>query len=175
MASSSSSSAESSKKVILKSSDNEEFSVDNNVAVQCQTIKLMIEDDCADNAIPLPNVTSAILTKVIEYCKKHADASNAAGGSASNAAGGSGGGGGGDELKKWDAEFVNVDQKTLFDLILAANYLDIKSLLDLTCQTVADMIKNKSPEEIREIFHIKNDYTPEEEAEVRKENQWAFE
>lgn len=46
----------------------------------------------------------------------------------------------------WDAEFVKVDQSTLFDLILAANYLNIKSLLDLTCQTVAQMIKGKSPE-----------------------------
>lgn len=46
----------------------------------------------------------------------------------------------------WDAEFVKVDQSTLFDLILAANYLNIKGLLDLTCQTVAQMIKGKTPE-----------------------------
>lgn len=57
----------------------------------------------------------------------------------------------------------------------AANYLNIKSLLDLTCQTVADMIKGKTPEEIRKTFNIKNDFTPEEEEEVRRENQWAFE
>ncbi|KNA12383.1 hypothetical protein SOVF_126430, partial [Spinacia oleracea] len=76
-----------------------------------------------------------------------------------------------DELKKWDAEFMNVDQNTLYDLILAANYLDIRSLLDLTCQTVANMIKGKNPEEIRKTFNIKNDFTPEEEQHVRKENQ----
>ena len=56
----------------------------------------------------------------------------------------------------------------------AANYLDIKGLLDLTCQTVANMMKGKSVEEIRKIFNIKNDFTPEEEEEIRKENQWAF-
>ena len=60
-------------------------------------------------------------------------------------------------------------------LFQAANYLNIKSLLDLTCQTVADMIKGKTPEEIRKTFNIKNDFTPEEEEEVRRENQWAFE
>lgn len=37
------------------------------------------------------------------------------------------------------------------------------------------MIKGKTPEEIRKTFNIKNDFTPEEEEEVRRENQWAFE
>ncbi|XP_021743046.1 SKP1-like protein 1A [Chenopodium quinoa] len=164
--------AATSKKVTLKSSDNEQFDVEEIVALESQTIKHMIEDDCADNAIPLPNVTGKILSKVIEYCKKHVDAAaskaSAEDRSSTNSTAD-------DELKSWDAEFVKVDQNTLFDLILAANYLNIKSLLDLTCQTVADMIKGKTPEEIRKTFNIKNDFTPEEEEEVRRENQWAFE
>ncbi|PHT73020.1 E3 ubiquitin ligase complex SCF subunit sconC [Capsicum annuum] len=57
----------------------------------------------------------------------------------------------------------------------ANNDLNIKSLLDLTRQTVADMIKGKTPEEISKTFNIKNDFTPEEEEEVRRENAWAFE
>ena len=153
----------SSSKITLKSSDGESFEVEEAVALESQTIKHMIEDDCADNGIPLPNVTSKILAKVIEYCKKHVDAAKPDEKISE------------DDLKAWDQEFVKVDQATLFDLILAANYLNIKSLLDLTCQTVADMIKGKTPEEIRKTFNIKNDFTPEEEEEVRRENQWAFE
>ncbi|XVE56196.1 hypothetical protein DITRI_Ditri03aG0218300 [Diplodiscus trichospermus] len=153
------------RKITLRSLDGENFEVDEAVALESQTIKHMIEDDCADNGIPLPNVTSKILSKVIEYCKKHVEAPKSDDRSASVD----------DELKSWDAEFVKVDQATVFDLILAANYLNIKSLLDLTCQTVADMIKGKTPEEIRKTFNIKNDFTPEEEEEVRRENQWAFE
>ncbi|RZC94304.1 hypothetical protein C5167_029868 [Papaver somniferum] len=80
-----------------------------------------------------------------------------------------------DKLKNWDAEFVKADQATLFDLILAANYLNVKELLDLTCQTVAGMIKGKAPEEIRKTFNIKKDFTPKEKEEVRRENQWVFE
>ncbi|XP_028782465.1 SKP1-like protein 1B [Neltuma alba] len=151
----------SSRKIVLKSSDGEPFEVDEAVALESQTIKHMIEDDCADSGIPLPIVTSKILSKVIEYCKKHVEAANSEKIS--------------EDLKAWDAEFVRVDHSVLFDLILAANYLNIKSLLDLTCQTVADMIKGKTPEEIRKTFNIKNDFTPEEEEEVRRENQWAFE
>ncbi|GER33984.1 skp1 [Striga asiatica] len=162
------------KKIILRSSDGEVFEVDESVAIESQTIKHMIEDECADNVIPLPNVTGKILSKVIEYCKRHVDAAAAANAtraedklaSTANTE---------DDLKAFDADFVKVDQAMLFDLILAANFLNIKSLLDLTCQTVADMIKGKTPEEIRKTFNIKNDFTPEEEEEVRRENQWAFE
>ena len=75
----------------------------------------------------------------------------------------------------WYANYVTVEQDILFELILAANYLDIKPLLDLTCATVASMIKGKTPEEIRKVFNIVNDFTPEEEAQVREENKWCEE
>ncbi|GLT34413.1 hypothetical protein SLA2020_089300 [Shorea laevis] len=155
------------RKITLKSSDGETFEVDEAVALESQTIKHMIEDDCADNGIPLPNVTSKILSKVIEYCKKHVEAPKSDDRDRATSVD--------DELKAWDADFVKVDNSTLFDLILAANYLKIKSLLDLTCQTVADMFKGKTPNEIRKTVHIKNDFTPDEEEKVRRENQWAFE
>ena len=57
----------------------------------------------------------------------------------------------------------------------AANYLDIKALLDVGCKTVANMIKGKSPDEIRKTFNIQNDFTPEEEDQIRRENEWAEE
>jgi S-phase kinase-associated protein 1 len=172
--------AEGEKKMItLKSSDGEEFEVEEAVAMESQTIRHMIEDDCADNGIPLPNVNSKILSKVIEYCNKHVQAAKPASADSAAAAADSSSAAAqpapAEDLKNWDAEFVKVDQATLFDLILAANYLNIKGLLDLTCQTVADMIKGKTPEEIRKTFNIKNDFTAEEEEEIRRENQWAFE
>ncbi|GLJ58815.1 hypothetical protein SUGI_1479070 [Cryptomeria japonica] len=152
-------------KVKLKSSDDEMFEVDEAVAFESETIKNMIEDTGVESVVPLPNVNSKILAKVIEYCKYHVDAAKTSEETTAISE---------LDVKTWDKEFVKVDQATLFDIILAANYLNIKKLLDLTCQTVADMIKGKTPEEIRKIFNIKNDYTPEEEEEVRRENQWAF-
>ncbi|WVZ65722.1 hypothetical protein U9M48_015038 [Paspalum notatum var. saurae] len=161
--------------LVLYSNDGERFDVPESVARQSGTIRGMIEDGCTDNGIPLPNVHSSILCKVIEYCKKHVEARGEGGDGAAAEPTAATNKATEDELKAFDADFVKVDQTTLFDLILAANYMNIKELLDLTCQTVADMIKGKTPEEIRKTFNIKNDFTPEEEEEVRRENQWAFE
>ena len=36
------------------------------------------------------------------------------------------------------------------------------------------MIKGKQPEEIRKMFNIVNDFTPEEEAQIKKENVSSF-
>ncbi|CAN7050692.1 unnamed protein product [Brassica rapa subsp. trilocularis] len=159
-----------SKKIIFESSEGESFEVDEAVALECQTIKNMIEDDCTGGGIPLANVNSATLSKVIDYCKKHVEAAAAA---EANAGDKDIYGANKDiELKTWDEEFVKVDQPLLFDLMLAANFLIIPGLLDLTCKT---MMRGKTVLQIREIFHIKKDYTDAEEAEVRKENAWAFE
>ncbi|MQM13821.1 hypothetical protein Taro_046750 [Colocasia esculenta] len=160
-----------SKRYTLKSRDGEEFEVEDDVAVRSQTIKHLIEDNCADDTIPLANVTGKILALVVEYCRKHAQVETGGGHARST--------GLEDQvldegLVAWDAEFVKLDQDTLFDLLLAANYLEVTELLDLTCQTVANMMKGKSAAEIRKTFHIVNDYTPEEEQEVRKEIKWAF-
>ncbi|XP_057950985.1 SKP1-like protein 1B [Malania oleifera] len=100
----------STRKITLRSSDSEIFEIDDIVALESQTIKHMLEDDCANNGIPLPTVTSKILAKVIEYCKKHIESPKNDDQNAN------------DKLKSLDTNFVNVDQTILFDLILAANY-----------------------------------------------------
>merc|ERR1711925_19718 len=52
-----------------------------------------------------------------------------------------------------DAGFINKQtKKDTFQIILAANYLDIKSLLHFGCAKIATMIKGKSPDEIKKIL-----------------------
>lgn len=136
-----------------------------------ELVKTMMDEEETEevNEIPLPNVKANVLQKVIEFCEHHAQepmteiekplkSQNMA-----------------DVVQQWYADYVNVEQVLLFELILAANYMDIKPLLDLTCATVASMIKGKTPEEIRTTFNISNDFSPEEEAQVREENKWCEE
>ncbi|KAK3228678.1 hypothetical protein Dsin_000559 [Dipteronia sinensis] len=47
------------------------FEVKETIATQSQTIKGMVDDDCASSTIPVYNVTSRILAMVIEWWNKH--------------------------------------------------------------------------------------------------------
>ena len=147
------------------------FNVPISVAESSELIKTMIDDneDEEIQEIPLPNVKAQVLAKVVEFCRHHAANPMAEIEKPLKSANMS------EVVDDWDAEFVNLEQEVLFELILAANYMDIKPLLDLTCAKVASMIKGKTPEEIRKTFNIVNDFTPEEEAQVREENKWCEE
>ncbi|KAF3901812.1 hypothetical protein AA313_de0206446 [Arthrobotrys entomopaga] len=155
----------------LLSSDNIEIPVEKDVAERSVLIKNMMEDigGHIDDAIPIPNVNEAVLRKVIEWCEHHksdpAPPTDEDSDSRKKST----------DIEEWDQKFMQVDQEMLFEIILAANYLDIKPLLDVGCKTVANMIKGKSPEEIRKTFNIQNDFTPEEEDQIRRENEWAEE
>lgn len=66
------------------------------------------------------------------------------------------------ELADWEKEFFdNLGKsskhptKVLFNLILAANFLDVKPVVKATAAKIASMIKGKTPEQIRETFLIK--------------------
>ncbi|KAL5206089.1 hypothetical protein ABZP36_034298 [Zizania latifolia] len=158
------------KMIVLVSADGERFELPEAAAKLSQIVLYMIEDGCCYPSIPLPKVDGVILAKIVEYCNKHAALSSGADGSSDAASERSKE----RELKIFDAEFMDVDVTTLFDVMMAANYLNIKGLLDLACQRTADLMKGKSPEQIRQTFGIKNDFTPEEEEAIRKENAWAF-
>jgi S-phase kinase-associated protein 1 len=85
-------------------------------------------------------------------------------------------------LDEWDYNFIfshliknGVECKLLSEMLHYANYLEIDTLEELCAASFASLIKNKSPEEIRKIFNIANDFTPEEEEKIKKENYWSDE
>ncbi|KAJ9673052.1 hypothetical protein PVL29_026363 [Vitis rotundifolia] len=129
------------KTVNLKSSDNHIFMVEEAVALKCQTIKNVVEDTGNDEVL-LPKVNGKTLVKVMEYCDKHVKEPSRM-----------------DQKENWDMEFVDVDQAVLYDMFMAANYLSIAGLIELICMKAANMMREKSPEQIREIFKIENDFT----------------
>ena len=161
-------------KVTLTSHEGTEIEVPLSVAKMSELVKTMVPTDDDEmteiGSIPLPNVKTEVLTKVVEFCTHYQESPMDAIEKPLNSG----------QIREvvgdeWYASFVDVPQEMLFELILAANFMNIQPLLDLTCATVASLIKGKSPEEIRQCFNIVNDFSPEEEAQVREENKWCEE
>jgi len=98
-----------------------------------------------------PQLNSCILKLILEYCRFHQVPGR------SNK-----------ERKIFDEKFIRLDTKRLCELTSAADSLQMKPLVDLTSRALARMIEGKTPEEIRETFHLPDDLTEEEKLEPLK-------
>ncbi|KAJ4748321.1 E3 ubiquitin ligase SCF complex subunit SKP1/ASK1 family protein [Rhynchospora pubera] len=79
-----------------------------------------------------------------------------------------------EDMDNWYRQFIDMDPMMLLDLCRAACFLQIKELVDITAHKIADILKGNSVEEIRQTFNILNDFSPEEEEEIRRKHHWAF-
>jgi len=145
--------ADDGKPLKLVSKDKKEFNVERKHAFISTLVKTSLETDDTSQEVPIPGVVGGILQLVVEYMAHHK----------------------GTEpplvekplrsklmkdvvSDKWDAEFIDKigdNRQQLYDLILAANYMDVKSLLHLGCAKVASLIKGQPLEKIKEILDPK--------------------
>merc|ERR1712216_435083 len=96
-------------------------------------------------AIPLCNVNTTALGKIIEYWKHHKGkppppVQKPLKSSILTECG----------VCVFDSMYVDIEVDMIFELMNAANYLDDPSLLDLLGAKVASMVKGRTPQEIRE-------------------------
>jgi len=153
-----------SKIIKIKSNDDQIFEIDQDVVEQSSTIKTLSDlMDVGEVPIPLPNVKASILGPIVEFCNHHKndpkpepidddddDDPNKDIYEPKRS----------DDISEWDQAFVKrftVAEGTLFDIIMAANYLGIKTLLAVGCKTIANMVRGKSSSEVREMFNISYD------------------
>lgn len=133
--------------VRLQSADLEVFELDADYARHSGWIRSILEESRnldRQDFISLRTVNGVVLRKVIDWLVHHKDDLTE-----------------GDEemeeksehLLTWDKEFFDVEKEMLIDLVLAANFLDIRGLLEESCRAVADLIGSRSPTEIRELFN----------------------
>ncbi|KAK2361987.1 SKP1 protein [Trifolium repens] len=140
----------------LQTSDGSIQQVEQEIAMFCPFIcQEIIQKGTGSSkncAICLPEkVSPAMLSLVLDYCRFHQVPGR------SNK-----------ERKSHDEKFIRMDTKRLCDLTSAADSLQLRPLVDLTSRTLARIIEGKSPEEIREIFHLPDDLTEEEKLEPLK-------
>jgi len=145
------------KTITLTSSDNVKVTIDSKSAERSFLLKGLLQDYSEDNDIPMPDIKGDILKKCVEYMTHFKDTEpreiprplpspNLL-----------------DVVDDWDVNFISgIDLDSVFDIINASNYLDLKPLLDLSCARIASIMKGKSAEEIRSIFNLENDLTEDE-------------
>ena len=163
-------------KVKLTTQEGEEVEVERKIIEWSVLVKGVVDDAGLDDAVPLPSVTKPVLEKVVKFLeyitveegqpKKKpkikcplvdADLKNSI-------------------EDHWFVDYVDIDKKALYDLILAANFMDIKCLLKLTTAKVATYLKGKSLEEMRAEFGVTDHgWTPEEYKQIEQELKWAEE
>ncbi|KAK4430963.1 SKP1-like protein 11 [Sesamum alatum] len=147
------------KTLILRSSDGQEFVVSEAAATLSVTVKNLVEDAGDGKVITLALVDGGTLAKVVTYLNKHAEDGVSE-----------------EEKRKFDKEFVSGEEMSvLFDVVSAANFLDVKDLLAMVCEKIADTMKDKSVKWVRKAFRVENDFTPEEEEQIKQEFTWAWE
>ncbi|KAF4662249.1 suppressor of kinetochore protein mutant [Perkinsus chesapeaki] len=162
--------------VKLRTSDGVVMTMPLQAACFSVLVKNMVDDasgNISDEEIPLPNVSSKILEKVIQWCEYHVDHST----SIINKPLKMGGQLRDNGVVEWDIKFLEMPEKELFDVMLAANFMDIKPLLELCCASVASSIKSKTVEELREELGVGEEgFTPEEEEKILRDNaSWCKE
>ncbi|KAH1068068.1 hypothetical protein GLYMA_03G008500v4 [Glycine max] len=139
--------------VWLQTSDDSIQQVEQEIAMFCPLIcQEIIQKGMGSSkscAICLPQqVSPAMLSLILDYCRFHQVPGR------SNK-----------ERKSYDEKFVRIDTERLCELTSAADSLQLKPLVDLTSRALARIIEGKTPEEIRDIFHLPDDLTEEEKLE----------
>jgi len=149
--------------ITLSSQEKTAFKVSRKAALQSNLVKTALEDDREAKEVSLVHITAPIVEKVVQYMNYHKDVPPRKIESPLKS----------NNMKelvdKFDAKFVDeVDLDTLMKLLLAANYMDVKSLLELICAKVASMMKGKTAPQIRKAFGIREEFTPEEYEEIKE-------
>ncbi|KAG9441307.1 hypothetical protein H6P81_017161 [Aristolochia fimbriata] len=148
----------------LQTHDGVSFQVERAVAFESPIIRSIVESGAGASAgnnsnggpgaIRVPTVSGGVLRMSMDYVGRRR-------GFLRRIAEGDVGAKG--EMQEWEAAFFGVGQGTLLDLVEGAHFLGLAELREAACGRVADAIKGKSVAEIRRLFNIRNDYTPEEE------------
>lgn len=164
------------KKVTLIAFDGEEgaktetpFSINISLLKESATLTNMLADAGGDNVdlpIPLDSITAKVMGQVIQYLEHIAENQTEKVDKSVLKD---------KELNEWEKKFCDMPFPEMTQLILAANFLDIKHLLDITCKSIADQMRGLTPEQIREKFGIENDFSDSELEEVKKQNSWLEE
>ena len=149
------------KTIKVKSSDGKVIELSTKAASKSKLLSGVIQDYPEDSEFPLNKINGETLEKVKEYLVHYQDSEPR-------------------QIEKplpkdfkdcvdeWDYKFIGDDNTQILAIIFAANFMDIKPLLELAAAKVATLIRGTTTESIRKDFEIK-DFSKEEEKQMEND------
>lgn len=120
--------------------DNTEFEIKMEDAIKSGTLKNLIDDIGTDSIIPI-STSGDLFKKILKCLTGNVD----------------------EELKVYEN-----DSESLIDIVKTSNYLECKDILDKSCELVANMIRGKTTDQIRQSFNLVDDLSQDEKLEIEK-------
>ena len=157
--------------ITLITSDSVKVEVDSRISNLSGLIKDILEDSGTSEELPLPRISKQMLDILLEFTYHHNFNLPSSIPRPLNKTNFS-------EIIEdpWDVEFINrFSQEELNHLLVAADFMNFKPVLDLGCAFIASKLKGKEPETLLEEWEITEEITPEDDDKLKQENPWAFE
>eukprot|EP01023_Acetabularia_acetabulum_P033370 TRINITY_DN3123_c0_g1_i1.p2 TRINITY_DN3123_c0_g1~~TRINITY_DN3123_c0_g1_i1.p2 ORF type:complete len:150 (+),score=30.19 TRINITY_DN3123_c0_g1_i1:161-610(+) len=145
----------------LITQDHKELPIDFDTIIQYSSKIKNLFEDTIEKRIPVDQVHKANLDLVVEFINICEQNKNAPQKKKEQ------------ELQNWSDNF---GAQQLEDVWMAANFLAIDSLQDHICDVIIEKyITDRSIEDIYATFGIVNEFTPEEEDKIKRQNDEWFE
>ncbi|KAJ0969102.1 hypothetical protein J5N97_021979 [Dioscorea zingiberensis] len=147
------------KMVILRCKDGEEFTVEEKVAAQLNTIKIFKENKGQhhnNNVFTLDDISGKLLSNVLKYCEKHVGEMPEK------------------ELRMWDKEYMKTNED-LESVFRAARFLEIVGLVKLVRMTMEERRVRKKIEKMVGVIFCGKHFTVEEKEKLISDFKSAFE
>lgn len=143
---------ESNETLKLIAGDNLVVEVSRKAALKSNVVKVALDSDAEAKEVPIPGVNGDILKLIAQYMEHYKDSEPEEPDKPLKSARLS-------EFCKseYDAKFfeeLSKNNRQLYDVVLAANYMDMKALLHTACATVACKIKGQPLEKIKDILAV---------------------
>jgi len=161
--------------IVITTNDKKKFTVEMSRAIMSPCLKDIIDNIGSEaDEIPLNEVNGPTFEKILQYWEYHANDATEETPT--------------DEVKKareeWDKNFCNMDPKILTSLFRVCSYLQLDILGKLVAKAISALILDKTPREVCQNLGITDltwkegeeyplEWTPEVEAQIKAESQWA--
>ncbi|KAJ9050253.1 hypothetical protein DSO57_1016228 [Entomophthora muscae] len=152
--------------VIVITSDNQRFNVTCQTIIQSKSISCQLkplQGGITCKLLSVIDLPLKRLSNIAESCKPEISAAYKETGFGVD---------GPRRMTEWEKKFIPADTELLLEIINAAEALELTELLNFSCKALAEWMKDRSVQEVRDQLNFESDFKPLDEPMHAKEMLW---